>query len=376
MFRFKTFRIKTFRFKIGCRDNTNLLGKNAQETEVKEIEYDQICTGRLKVLICDIVVRGGNIFTLPCCRFNAQERVWASCTHRLANTVLDPDCNIVKSTDRSKTPAENMDKDVLRNSMNIVKEKLSTMTFGAEKHPVTTINLDPDEDTLEFDGQIIPNNTFSDLEDVKNFFRKSNSEMKSKHLFTEKEKEIHQELLYVYKHSSSGKHSFSIARCDDKSCQDCQKFYEDNPAPPGFENLTLPSLSKNQNLWYEPEKDPDTEDSYKTYISQKRELKRNPDKVMKPDSNIPDGKLDRCQEDDCNFGIRSEAAAKRHYLLGHNKTAPTDKTKTYACMFEGCNLAFPSPYYLNKHRKEENHRVVRENETRGRRRKAPQPLIE
>lgn len=316
------------------------------------------------------------MFKYFCCRYNPQERVWAATTHRLANTVLDPECKIMKSQDRSKTPAENMDKDVLRDSMNIVKDKLSTMTFGADKHPVTTVNLDPDEDTLDFDGERIPNNAFSDLEEVRNFFRKTPSQMKAKHLFTDKEKEIHEELLYVYKHASTGKHSFSIARCDDKSCTDCQEFYAANPAPPGFEKLTLPTLAKNNNLWYEPERDPDQEDSYKTYIDQKNDLKRNPDKVMKPDTNIPDGKLDRCQEEDCNFGIRSDAAGRRHYLLGHNKSAPTNQTKTYQCKFEGCNLSYPSPYYLAKHKTEANHK--QENETRGRRRKVAQaqPLIE
>ena len=68
----------------------------------------------------------------------------------------------------------------------------------------------------------------------------------------------------------------------------------------------------------------------------------------------------------CALTFRSKAAAQKHYLYYHKKNAPTQPQALFYCRHTGCNMAFRSKYYLDKHQKEQRPPHKNPKERRGR----------
>ena len=179
------------------------------------------------------------------------------------------------------------------------------------------------------------------------------------------------EYKFYLDHVDVRKHAIFLARCPSYNldCAECQKYHENADLPEDFDEiLDLPTKKNNGALYYEPSQDSQYEGHFKTFLKQRSEFRNDKFQIIKPDSNITDGPVERCLHN-CALTFRSKAAAQKHYQYYHKKNAPTQSQAHFYCRHEGCNLAFKTLWYLKKHQKEQNPPHKNQQEQRGRPRK-------
>ena len=298
-------------------------------------------------------------------KFNMIERAWSAMTKSLSNIILDPDRKIWNSHDPKKSPSENMDLEFLDQCFETITDALKDYKFG-EDTKWRNIVVKPNSNKVVIDEEQIKNDSYADMEDVRKFHVKKVSKKNRDEMQSDQEKELLKEYKFFVKHSDVRKHAIYFSRCPKyNACDDCEKYHERVNLPEDFEEkINLPNKQNNGALFFEPEEDPNHQGHYKTFLKLAKEFAEDKFKTFLPDSNITDGQVDRCKEKGCLTTFRSQAGADRHYALLHNRNTPGVTQRLQFCTFPGCNKGFPTLYYLNKHKKKDNHQ--KKNETRGR----------
>lgn len=225
----------------------------------------------------------------------------------------------------------------------------------------------PNSDSVDIDKKQIENDFYSDIDKVRLFYNKKTTKKSMSSLSTEDESFL-KEYNFFIDHADFRKHAIYFARCPSfNACDSCQDYYDSTDLPVNFEEkMGLPNKKNNNALFFEPEEDPSNPGHFKTFLQQRKEFIEDKLQKIKPDSNITDGPVEQCSLG-CNLTFRSKAGAEKHYMLQHRKGMSNDtqtSNKQKRCLFQGCNLVFPSIHYLRKHQTEMSHQNTK---NRGRR---------
>ena len=145
-------------------------------------------------------------------------------------------------------------------------------------------------------------------------------------------------------------------KCKAQSCDFCQK----NPPTSELVQQTLKCV------FFYPTPSTTIQTSFKSYLQLKFECVLNGSSTSiesEPDAYCPS--LIGTERIKCELcGNRQVFASKsmvmRHTLFCHsNAKRAVQAQGEHVCKFDGCFLAFPSYYQLNKHKKAENHQIKR-----------------
>ena len=132
-----------------------------------------------------------------------------------------------------------------------------------------------------------------------------------------------------------------------------------------FQNLSFYKHPQAVALFYPtPSK---IQDSYKSYLQVKFECMVHGSSLnseAEPDAHCPSlvgNEHIKCELCGNRMVFASKSMATKHTLFCHSnaKRALQANPSEHVCKFDGCFLAFPSYYQLNKHKKAENHQIKR-----------------
>lgn len=237
-------------------------------------------------------------------RLNPVERIWSKSTKDMSHLILDPENNIHLNED-GKKPSENINKDVLEKAMQMVEDSLANFKFGDSKKGFVVTSKKPGSTSLNLNGTEVENNFYSDIEQLRSFYKKKLSKKNRAQLSSE-EQDIRKEMKYFFAHGDIRHHMLVFARCPEgSSCNDCKVFREKNPLDQDMKDIlgTMPQREMNGALWFEPVVDPEHDGHFKNYIKQIQDFANNPQQKICPDSNLPSGEPMRCQVSIFTFNI-------------------------------------------------------------------------
>ena len=142
----------------------------------------------------------------------------------------------------------------LKDAQQTVCDALANMKYGPGEWKATIV--DPMSDQVNIDGSLVDNRAFNDYEKVVSFYRRGHTSSKELITYKPDERYLLKELLFMAKHMDWRTHSLILSRCSEEEikagkCFDCKEFRKAHPLPKGFP--VLPSLSKNNALYFEPE---------------------------------------------------------------------------------------------------------------------------
>ena len=232
-------------------------------------------------------------------RFNPVERKWSHMTKMLANIILRPETEEVEEeADKEKVvdpvirPSQNIDKDKVKQSLNIVQNVLKDFTYDGYPWKFPIIN--PDSTEVEIDGAMHKNDYYTDLDQVNEVYQGAKSKAALEKM-GEKEQEILKEAKFFAAHCERRRHMMVFSRCQENKCKKCKSYYNRYSIPKKFwKVLDLPSREKEGGLFFNPKPDPKHPDNNMTYLDQVTQLKTGSLKI-EMDSDLKDGEAVKCK---------------------------------------------------------------------------------